>query len=295
MSLASGDARNPDGSYVRLKGGHTRGLPVDGSVSVGRNRTPKMQPGATPYNSHPDLWQLTMGEKLPNTSPGLKRQRHARLCGLKNPNAGAKAHWEFTERDVWPEYTPESSAPPARRWTGVSVDGYQESSTPADVRSRGWQMGVQAATMRREGGCGITRHHRSGCIWLQQERWNERSRLHDVHTTSRMAPAAQLVRRAGSADMWRGRSGVGEPFSPEEWRAVGLAGAWSERPVAGWKGGPSTLLTSHGTLGETSTKKGAQSMRARLAAGAERWHYQQSQVTGNMVSSRSLGQGKTTL
>ena len=121
MSLASGDARHADGSYVRLKGGQPR-LPLDGSVSAGgRSRTPDLQPGATPYNSHPDLWQLTMGEKLPNTSPGLKRQRHARLCGLKNPNAGAKAHWEFTERNVWPEYTPESSAPPARRWSRTSA------------------------------------------------------------------------------------------------------------------------------------------------------------------------------
>lgn len=163
------------------------------------------------------------------------------------------------------------------------MDGYQESSEPVDVRGRGWQMGVQAATMRRAGDGGVTRRNRSGCVWLQQERWNERTRVHDVHTTSRMAPAAQLIRRAGSADMWRGRSGVGEPFSPEEWRAVGLAGAWSERPAAGWKGVTSTLLTSHGTLGETSTKRGAQAMRAQLSAGADRWHYQQSQVSGNMV------------
>lgn len=225
MSLASGEARHADGSHVRLK---------DSSATTGtgggrsRMQTPAPAAGATPYNSHPDLWQLTMGEKLPNTSPGLKRQRHARLCGLRNPGAGAKAHWEFTEREAWPEYTPESSAPPARRWTGVSVDGYQESSEPLDVRRGGWQMGLQRATMARaDDGGGVTRRHGSGSTWIKQTRWNERTRVLDVHTTSRMAAPGALPRRAGSADMWRGSSGgVGAPFSPAEWRAVGLAGEW---------------------------------------------------------------------
>jgi hypothetical protein len=293
MSLATGEARHADGSYVRLKDGQTRLAegPAISGVSAGHREAGTPEPGATPYNSHPDLWQLTMGEKLPNTSPGLKRQRHARLCGLKNPSAGAKAHWEFTERDAWPEYTPESSAPPARRWTGVSVDGYQESSEPLGVRRRGWQMGVQAATMTRASDCGVTRRHGSGSTWLQQQTWNERTRMQDVYTTSRMAPTSQLVRRVGSADMWRGRSGIGEPFRPAEWRAVGLAGEWAERPADGWKWNPTKLLTSYGTRGAKVTKPGTQAMRARRAAGADRWHHQQHQVTGNMAALVAPGRG----
>jgi hypothetical protein len=55
----------------------------------------------------------------------------------------ANHHHEFTDRDVWPEYNPESSAAVARRWTGATLDGYVESSEPMDVRNKGWAAGLQ--------------------------------------------------------------------------------------------------------------------------------------------------------
>lgn len=251
MVLATGNAQHADGSYVRTQNRSGAG-------------TPDMQmqmAGATPYNSHPDMWALTMGEKLPNTSPGLKRQRHARLCGHKNPGASAKAHWEFTERDAWPEYVPESCAAPARRWTGVAIDGYQESSESVDVRRCGWQMGVQRATMDRAGDGGVTRSSASGSRWFTQHRWNERTGTPETYVTSRMVSSKQAHARprAGSADMWRGKTGQGSPFSPEEWRSTGLASAWSDRPVAGWRGvNPKNLLavSAHAAIPTTTQSPG---------------------------------------
>ena len=148
-------ARSADGSVIN-RGGD---LGVSGAL----------RDGATPYTSPPDYWKLNLGEILPNTSVGLKRQRRAKMCGLAKP--GAMHHYEFTDRDVWPEYTPEASAAVARRWTGATLDGYMESAEPREIRDKGWTANLQRATMQRAGELGFVREGKAGeSNWLRKQR-----------------------------------------------------------------------------------------------------------------------------
>jgi len=239
FGLASAATKAPDGSYLRPTSTRPR---TPGGVA--------QTDGATPYNSHPDLWRLTLGERLPCTSPGLKRQRHAKLCGLRAPGVSAKAHHEFTERDVWPEYTPDCTAPPARRWTGIGPDGYVESAETRDVRDQGWQMGLQRATMVRTADTGIVRRHGgSGARWFRRERFNEATGVTDTWHCSHIAPSRHQ------------RAPEPEPYSPAEMRAVGIAASrsWDELP------------RDRGLLAPYSWR-GATALRAQKAAGRIEWH-----------------------
>jgi hypothetical protein len=159
--------RSSDGSFLRQSGG-------GGSAAAASSLLHR--PDATPYNSRPDGWALTLNGIHPNTSCGLKRMRHAKVCGLAPPGGsdGSARHYEFTDRQVWPEYVPEASAAVARHWTGTTLDGYLESAEPADVRRRGWAQGVQDATVggtpTRTGGVRGAKLPPSVHSWWRRER-----------------------------------------------------------------------------------------------------------------------------